>query len=511
MRHKPTQPYSGLTVVMSQPSRQDIHALLTGYAGVVFNNECLNPYTNRWRCDVRTSDTLSEGLLPETKGLLLLGDRAFHEWTDGSYKDYTLNEQRGTPLNTRFNTPTLASYSPQDVIDFQDYESRFNKHITEHEDRNDDREGDEFSEKKRHGRTSRSNFRHWLCRDTQKLLGAISRPEITVSKQSWKIRLYPNSEEIITVLNTSQGQYLYLDIETDSAFNILCVGINFSDSNSVYVIPWLRHTYQKAYSDIHRIIRSLVLAMQRNTVVIHNAMFDLFIMAWKYRLLPPRHIFDTMICQHRIFPEAEKSLGHCLTAWPTIWEPFHKDEGVFMPHNSIEEQQLWTYNAKDVYGMRLIHEAQMEEIQNRGAGMESSIKQAMKSIRPFLLMSLQGIEFDDNLRQQIIKDNDILLTNYLRAIKVLVGPNIDLLPTSSKSCIRYFHDALGYPIVGRKTETGAPSLDETNLLKLKLKNPHNVVIDFCIKYRQRVKESGQLNFNPWPVISPLCPQNNTKL
>ena len=508
MRHLPTAPYSGLTVVMSQPSRQDIHALLTGYAGVVFNDECLSPHTNRWECDVRTSDTLQEGLLPNTKGILLLGDRAFQEWTNGRYKDYTLNEQRGTPLSTQFNLPTLASYSPQDAVDFQDYEGRFNIHLTEAGGKEDDGEGDEYSEKKRHGRTSRSNFRHWLRRDTKKIIRAISSP--LPASRCWNIKLYPSSEQIISTLNSTTGEFLYLDIETDIAYNILCVGINFSNSDSVYVIPWIRYDYRKAYSDLHRIIRALVLAGQRNTVVIHNAMFDLFIMAWKYCLPPPLKLYDTMIAQHRLFPEAEKSLGHCLTSWPQIWEPFHKDEGIFMPHNSIEEQQLWTYNAKDVYGMRLIHESQQAYIKEQGAGMIASVEQGMRSILPFLLMSLQGIRFDDGLRQEIMKDNDTLLTNYLRATSVLVGPEIDLLPTSSKSCIRYFHDALGYPVVGRKTETGAPSLDETNLLKLKLKNPHNIVIDFCIKYRQRVKESGMLRFNPWTPPKPLCPPNNTK-
>ncbi len=491
---------------MSQPSRQDIHALLSGYAGHVFNQECLSPRTNRYECDIRTSDTIQEGLLPDTKGVLCLGERSFKEWTrKGIYDSYTLNEQRGTPLLNDFRIPIIASYSPQDCVDIQNYEDRLNPHLSQGEGMDDEADGDssEYEEKKRHGRTSRSNYRHWLRKDTQKLLWAIDNPARAISQESrFDLRMFPREEELVETLRSYNGGYLYLDIETDLAYNILCVGLNHSSSNIVFCVPWLRYDYRFAYSGLAKVIRAIVLAMQRCEVVIHNSMFDLLIKAWKYRIIPPRRIYDTLIGQHRIYPEAEKSLGHSLTSWPDIWEPFHKDEGVFMPWNINEEKQLWTYNMKDVYGMRLVHESQMRYVQSSEAprGLAASIAQGMRAIRPFLLMTLQGIRFDDDLRQLMLNNNDRLMTQYLRAIKILCGENIDLLPTSSKSCVRYFHDALGYPIVGRSKKTGEPSLNETNMWRLKLKQPQNVNVDFCIKFRQKKKESGMLGFEPWKLI-----------
>lgn len=504
MRHLPTNNYCGLTIVLSQPSRQDLHALLTGTPGFIFNQECLSPRTDRWSCDIRTSDTIQEGLLPNTRGLLLLGDRAFKEWTTpGVYDSYTLNEQRGVPLVSNFSLPTIASYTPQDSCDFVDHESRLNPHLLRQEGHSeeDDEDGDEYSEKKRHGRTSRSNYRHWLRRDTKKILWAIDNAESLSNKKAWDIRVYPNEADLVRLLGEWSEGYLYLDIETDIEHNVLCIGLNHSSSDIVLCIPLLRHDYTLAYSSIARILRAIVLCCYRNTVVIHNSMFDLFVLADKYKIAPPRQIYDTLIAQHRMFPEVEKSLGHCLSAWSTIWEPFHKDEGVFMPWNTEQEKQLWSYNTKDVYGMRLVHEAQMAYVnsQESPAGLATSIAQGMRAIRPFLLMTFEGIRADDTLRQQIIADNDILMTNYLRALNMLTGPGVDLLPTSSKSCIKYFHDMLGYPIVGKSKDTGAPSLNETNMWKLKLKNPHNVAIDFCIKYRQHKKESGMLGFEPWKL------------
>lgn len=505
MRHLPTSQYCGLTVVLSQPSRQDVTELLSGYAGgTVFNDECLGPTTNRYACDIRTADTIEAGLLPNTKGLLLLGDRSFHDWTNSSYRDYTLNEQRGTPLETRWNIPTIATYSPQDAVDIQNYEAKYNRHLNADANSDGD-EGDsdasEYSEKKRHGKTSRSNYRHWLRRDTKKILYAIQNGTRRTS-DDFDTRIFPRASEVIAALNAiTEDDYLYFDIETDSNWNITCFGFNSSSSRIVYSVPILRYDYSLGYSlETYWILRALVLATQRaKAVVIHNSMFDCFVLAWKYKILPPACIYDTMIAQHRIFPEAEKSLGHSISSWPEIWEPFHKDEGVFMPWNVIQEKQLLTYNAKDVIGMRLVHEAQMRFVSSDSApgGLAASIEQGNKAIRPFLMMQLQGMAFDDTLRQSKLKYNDELLTQYLRAIRLLVGPSIDLLPSSSRSCVKYFHDALGYPVVGRSKKTQAPSLDETNLLKLKLKNPDNIVIDFSIKYRQLVKESGTLGFEPW--------------
>ena len=505
MRHLPTNNYSGLTVVLSQPSRQDIHVLLTGYAGHVFDTECLSPWTNRFQCDIRTSDTIQAGLLENTRGLLLLGERAFKEWTSsGIYSSSTLNEHRGTPLVTPFQVPCISSYSPQDSVDIKDYESTHNPHLqASGEDDEGDQEGeeDEYSEKKRHGRTRRSNFRHWLRRDTGKILAAIRSPEITTEKRDWDIRLYPRSEEVCAALDSYMEGFLYLDIETDLGHNCLCIGLNHSSSNMVFCVPLLRYNYTLAYSSFAKVLRAIVGAMRRCVVVIHNSMFDLLVLAWKYRIPPPPRgrIYDTLIAQHRIFPEVEKSLGHCLSSWPEIWEPFHKDEGVFMPWNPTEELQLWNYNAKDVYGMRLVHEAQMRYVNSSEArpGLKESIEQGMRSIRPFLLMSLQGMRVDDVLRHKMLDHNDKLMTQYLRMLRVLTGPAIDLLPTSSPSCVKYFHRALEYPIVGRSAKTGAPSLNETNLWKLKLKATHNIVIDVCVKYRQKKKESGQLKFTPW--------------
>jgi len=221
---------------MSQPSRQDTTTLLSGYAGILFNQECLAPITSRWRCDIRTSDTLSAGILPNTKGILLLGERALHEWGD-NYQEYTINELRGTPLRSRFSgIPTICSYSPQDAVDPVDHESRLNSHLQkEAEEEKQSKGEEEVNSKKRHGRTRRANYRFFLTRDVKKILYGMENAERTQSK-SYPVEIYPPIDIALAALNRSGGVF-YLDIETDSELNMLCFGFSYEDSDTVFTIP----------------------------------------------------------------------------------------------------------------------------------------------------------------------------------------------------------------------------------------------------------------------------------
>ena len=73
MRHKPTLKYNGLTVILDNPSRFDNCELISGYAGHLFQGALSVP---RQACDIRLLNTLGEGFLPDTKVILLLGQKS---------------------------------------------------------------------------------------------------------------------------------------------------------------------------------------------------------------------------------------------------------------------------------------------------------------------------------------------------------------------------------------------------------------------------------------------------
>lgn len=510
MHHVPRLDYCGLTIILSQPSRFDKLELLSGNAGAWFSEKCLRPEVNKFQCDIWSVDSFIRAdykYREGTKVVLLLGDRAMKSLAG---VEVTLGEQRGSPIRRGDGIVIIVSYLPQDAFDFKDYESYLNPHLIEKPNDEDDilvndgGEDDYGTEKTRHGKTSRKNFRFWLLRDTKKALRILKHGLMQHIEPVYKI--FPNSQEIIDELNKYENTDMYLDIETDSDLNITCFGFSFGAQPEVYVVPVLRYNYSIAYGIMGAIFYSLGKAMDKNTVVCHNGSgFDFFVIPYKYGISCGSHLYDTMIATHRCFPEVEKSLGHAISNFTDL--PYHKDEGIFEPQNETQEQKLWLYNGKDVSSMREVKRG-IDRYASNIAGLSASICQANASIEPYLTTTLQGIRYDEQKVQEILAYNDRKLTVLIDTISTLLGPELltiiqgkskKCMAGSSKQCARYFHDIMRYKVVSRSKETGAPKLDEKALLKLKLLHS-NPIIDLVLAYRGIAKESGSLQFNPWSGI-----------
>lgn len=503
LRSKPKLNYSGLTVVLSNPSRFDKADLLTGNAGWFFSEMCLRPDINRHQCDVRVKEDKSP-LLDGTKIVLLLGAAAAQDWLNN--KDNTLNEIRGCPYVIN-GIPHIASYYPQDCIDFKDYESSLNPEssgaIDALDDSSDDDDDEGHNDKRRHGATKWRNFGFWLMKDCEKVKFILKHGLPKVTEPNYII--YPSSEEVIRLLTTRKNEFLYFDCETDIEFNITVFAFSY-DTNNIYVVPCLLPDYSWGYSALAQIYRALAIGIRDNCLVAHNGCnFDFFVLAHKYHIAI-RKVYDTLVAQHRCFPEQEKSLGHCTSLW--TWEQFHKDEGD-VPYSSLENaKRIWLYCGKDVFTMAMV-KAGIDEYASRIPGLAESIKQANESIRPYLITSLQGLRYDKKALDTNVKENDRLMMQHLRWLEILVGKNnLDFIrgkgkspmPGSNPQCVKYFHDLLGYPVIsrGKETKDGTrnPSLGKKNMFKLRLKHD-NPVIDICLAYRETAKETGALSFTPW--------------
>jgi hypothetical protein len=487
---------------MSNPSRFDGKELLSATGGWFFKNECLSPETNIYCCDLRLADDTSP-LYKGTKCLLLLGQRSLTRWTNATT---SLAEQRGSPLLDRSGQiPCIASFLPQDTVDVQNFEKRFNEEAEGYEekdapDEEESRAGEYISSKGK-GKTARSNWRFWLRADTKKAIGYAQSGCIPHRRFSPTYIVYPSADEVIHVLSDTKGRDLFIDIETDfETLDMRCFAFSFGPSESgevkVYVVPTLDQLYKPAYAQLPQIMRSLSVGLRDNCAVAHNgAVFDFFVFAWKYRIGIGRNVYDTMVAQHRLFPEIEKSLGHCVSYY--THEPYHKNEGMHGYNSPQACRQLWEYCGKDVYTMFLIKQAQLD-LAKTIPGMLDSLKQAMQSIRPYLICSLLGIRYREDERDKWVRENDRLMFQYLRMMRILHGPKVAPL-ISNKKCTAYFHDMLKYAVVSRSKKTGNPSLAEDALLKLRLKYA-NPVIDILIRYRMVQKETGTLCFIPWKKL-----------
>lgn len=501
LRSKPRSPYCGLTVVLSNPSRLDKADLLTGNAGYFFSERCLRPDFNRYQCDIRVKED-KEPLLPNTKAVLLLGESAAQTWLNNTGN--TLNEIRGSHYIIN-GIPHIASYLPQNCVDFKDFESIHNPLSDHYADPDYDSDDDDngVDDKRRHGNTSWRNFGFWLMKDAEKAKHILLHGLPEVKEPEYII--YPNSDTLISTLRSTKDSVMFFDMETDIELNMICFSFSFN-SERIYVAPCLLPDYSWAYSSLPEIYRALAIAVRDNIVVAHNGCnFDYFVLAYKYRIAI-RKVYDTLVAQHRCYPEQEKSLGHCTSMW--TWEQFHKDEGDIPYTTMLNAKQTWAYCGKDVFTMSLVYDAQIKHAK-RIPGLMASINQANESIRPYLITSMQGIRYNQDALNALLLDNDKRMNHYLKwldyligedTLKVIRGKGKSSMPSSNPQCCKYFHDLLGYPVVGKGKEkkdgTRSPSLGKLNMFKLRLKQD-NPVINIVLTYRELGKESGAIKFTPW--------------
>lgn len=503
---KPRLKYNGLTIILSNPSRFDKVSLLSAGGGLVMNDFCLRPDYNIMQCDVRLTEDKSN-LLPDTKCLLLLGEKAMHEWCADS-RNNSINELRGSPLISTNNLPAIASFMPQDAADIQNYERDHNPLSSDFQEEDSDSSEDgseDDSDTKTLGRTKRANYAFWLRRDVWKCKQILS-GKVPERRQP-EYRIYPSSDETINVLSSHKNCWMDFDIETDyEDQNLLCFSFSF-DLKTVYCVPVLNENYKWSYSNLPQILRALSIAFRDNTVVAHNGKsFDFPVLARKYKI-PIYKAFDTMLCMNRIFPDIEKSLGHVVSYW--TWERFHKDTDskAYITREHLNKKLL--YCGKDVFTMGLARE-EMLKFSKTIPGLSESIKCTMDSIRPYIICELQGISYSQEKLDEIKKYNDRLMMQYLRMINLLVGEESlskcraqikskshASIASSAKQACYYFHELLGYPVVARSPKTGESSLGKVAMFKLALRHPDNLVIKVILMYRILSKEYGSLKFIPW--------------
>ncbi len=471
--HNPTLPYSGLTFILSHPSRFDNDQLISGYISKYFS-QCLAPFS-RFNCCIQLLSCNNKPLLEGTKVVVLLGSEAQRHYIPS----ITLNEARGNVYNLG-GIYYIATYLPQDCSDRVNYESQ-----NEEDDEADDKKDKDLSP------TRRKNFRFWFYHDIKKAIKIIHNEAFNINNLSY---IYPTSTDIFKFLDSLKDQDLFLDIETNSRYNITVLSLATKDSK-VYTIPFLRYTEGPAYDylTLCKILCSISRAFQHNTVIIHNAMFDLFILLWRYKIHPPLKVKDTMLMHHRLFPEVEKSLGHCISLY--LFEPFHKGTGIYEPKTQQQETQLFLYNNKDVATLRAVY-YEIEKMA-KDNDLLRSMDRVNSFILPYLLLTFQGCAIDSKFKVEYLNEIERKQIQYLRILKILIGYDIEKI--SPKRVITYLYEYLKIPKPNKKiNKDGNITYEDLTasgtLLNLLLtyKIP---AIKVILAYRQLGKKAGFLKFN----------------
>lgn len=480
MRTPPQQGHNGLTIIIDKPSRFDTNAnyLLSGKPRQWMDEEILAPNYTLSNCDIRDTNDNSP-FLPTTKRVFLLGAAACRKYSlDINRHGYpTLININGKPI------PTTTAFYPQDCCDHRNIEG----------DSLSDEEDDAVSDRdiKDSAPTKRSNHRFWTMWHLRKALGY--QVILNLNPSKLEVLTYPNLDKLYSELIGTQGEHLFLDIETSRVHQCLtCIGISTSSIwPRVYVVPIYLPTGALAYSNWTKLYKLLFTLLRNNTVVAHNASFDLLILRAFYKLPFPKYVYDTMLANHRCFPEIEKSLAHTISMWTT--QPYHKDVATEV-YNTQQLHKMWEYNARDVYNLFLITQAQMNYAVTI-PGLSSSIAQANSMVVPYLTNSITGLPV--NLAKLAATHNQLSNSQhkYSEICSILAGKSFN--PGSSQQCKKFFHDTLNYPVISKSDKPPfAPKLGRKEMYQLLLKT-NNPLIKAILKYRKVAKESSMLECELW--------------
>lgn len=387
----------------------------------------------------------------------------------------TLNELRGQVF-AHFDTPTVLTFQPQDCCDTRNYDAdAFDL---------DDEEDAESGTGKDHAPTSWKNYRFWFRRDVAKLFA----PPAALPPLQQRVL---SAAEAVAILNSLTATTIYFDIETHPPTDtVQCFSFNTPDSPTY---SFTVYNYRgEANGPVHQVFAALARAFRRNKVVIHNAGFDLPFLAHYHGIPFGRDIEDTMLMWHRAFPEAEKSLGHVISA--LLNEPFHKGTATFNPHNYAQQQALLLYNAKDVHTLRAVHQC-LHELSASRTGLKESYAQVNSSIYPYLLAGLRGFDLNTAKLRQHKTALGERVEQLTRVFRVLTGiPDIN--PNSSDQLAEWLITGLGYKPVSL-TDSGAPSMDAKAVYQYLLTNPANVALKVLLSIKKHAKQMQMLGFEPF--------------
>lgn len=364
----------------------------------------------------------------------------------------------------------LATFDPQVAHDFQ------------HED--DDEDDGEDQSNKDITATRHANFRYWIQVHIDKLFN----PRPVEPQPQFLVK--PQLPQLTQWLLQLSNSYLYLDIETRGDFALHCIGLA-GETGPIYCVPFWLFNGNLAYEQKELMLfwRALNIAGKRNTLVIHNSMFDLAVLCHQYRFVGVGKVYDTMVAQHRMAPEAEKSLAHCIAQHTEM--PFHKDQFVH-PQNQTQQDQLWNYNCRDVWAMRLIRREQVR-VAGGFPGMLDSVNEGNKLVFLLLVNSLRGLAVNEARLPSEIEKAKRVCTQLYRLLHTLVGYEINA--GSWQQLGKYLYDELGYA-VPFKSESGNRSTNVKALYSLLVKT-ENPAIRVILKLRKAQKLFSSLNFKPY--------------
>lgn len=168
---------------------------------------------------------------------------------------------------------------------------------------------------------------------------------------------------------------------------ISCIGFA-TGPNTAFVVPFIKYDNTSYWSEADEIelwqaIRDV---LEDPTVpkICHNALYELFCLAWAYGIVIQGLDHDTMVMHFELYAEMEKNLGFCTSIYTS--HPYYKSD-----RKSTDDRTLLLYNGKDCCRTYEIWQAMTPKLQAR---QREHYEFNMSLLIPLAYMSLRGIRYD---------------------------------------------------------------------------------------------------------------------
>lgn len=217
-------------------------------------------------------------------------------------------------------------------------------------------------------------------------------------------------------------------------------------------------------------------------LVMQNGMYDTFVMHFRHKINCNHWSDDSMLAWWELYSELPKGLGFLASVLTK--EPYYKSDRKAEDYNTF-----WRYNAKDA---AVTLEAFKKTWDKMPVGGKEHYKFNMKLTRVVSYMMLKGVRFDNNKRQELIRECNIAKQEQEQIL--LASHNIQVNINSPKQVKELLYNRLALPTQRKRAvggKEGSVTSDYEALIKLRYSTKH-LALTPIIHLRQITKRISML-------------------
>lgn len=315
-------------------------------------------------------------------------------------------------------------------------------------------------------------------------------------------------QKLIELHKEDPDFYSCCDIEgaLDSG-GIECIGFSFS-ADEGFTIPFCDLDGEQMFNSFQEVEIWDTIQQVFNVVpmVFHNAMYDLFVLAYGYGILCPSLLDDTMLKTWELYCEFNKSLGFAVSIYTDF--PYYKFERLA---ETLEEQLV--YNIKDCCLTHEVNDVMNVSLQNDHQS-QKAYEERMEVLWVALHMALQGLNEDQDFKGKLL---DGVLKELEEAQKAMDLAWLDL-PLGQEATkkaateLQQHKDKLKH--YEEKLQQTNQEIKQRNIEKKpitkKLLNDQRVCLNQIQKFKQKIVDFEWPKFNAksWPEKERLLYSKN---